>query len=84
MPLTESEFITAVNQTCPVCNAGRPVRFRDDTKEFVHDYDVTGGFRHSFCLATGLRKFYASQQEQKNDARAGDQSRQHGTVPGRT
>jgi hypothetical protein len=68
MPLTADEFAVACNETCPVCKAGRPVRFRSDTNEWTHDYNVSGGFSHSFCLATGLRKFYASQHEQKSDA----------------
>lgn len=67
MPLTQDEFETAVKASCPHCAAGFAARYRDDTKEFVHDFTARGSFSHTFCLASGLRKAYDQGQiEGKN------------------
>jgi hypothetical protein len=67
MPLTEDEFVEAVNGTCKHCAAGSPVRYRTETKEYVHDWVGERGaartMSHAFCLATGLRKFYEGSQK---------------------
>ena len=60
MPLTPTEFDELVKLTCPRCKAGSVPRFRDDTKEWVHDYAERGGFSHTFCLASGLKQAYDS------------------------
>lgn len=42
---------------CPFCKADKPIRFRADTQEWVHDYVHGGpGMSHAFCLASDLRK----------------------------
>jgi hypothetical protein len=42
-----------------------PIRWREDSKEHVHDMVVDRGssrtYSHAFCLASGLRKFYEAQ-----------------------
>ena len=62
MPLTAEEFIEMVNQTCSRCRDGSVPRYREDTKEWVHDSGGKAQFSHTFCLATGLRKVYEAQQ----------------------
>lgn len=50
---------------CPRCASGDPLRFRDDTKEFIHDWSFGGtdpktgkllGRGQGICLANDLRK----------------------------
>jgi len=66
MPLTPEELTEMVNQTCPRCKDGNAPRFREDTKEWVHDTGGRGSFSHTFCLATGLRKVYEAQKDSNN------------------
>ena len=62
MPLTDQEFQEACIAICPHCRAGKNLRRREDTLEFVHD-GVTGNPNsHSICWANGLRQL----QEKKN------------------
>lgn len=46
---------------CPHCKTGAPIRWRDDTKEFIHEHiRTTDAFRTTsfsqvYCIATPLR-----------------------------
>lgn len=56
MPLTKEEFEEAVRLICPYCRDGAALKYREATKEWVHDYvAVKGGSGHSICWANGLR-----------------------------
>ena len=63
MPFTSDEFEDACRKTCPRCADGSALRWRPETKEWVHDSGGRASFSHSYCLATGLRKFYEAQQK---------------------
>lgn len=52
MPLSREEFDEACELICPHCRSGMILRFRDATKEWVHD----GSNKHGICWANGLRK----------------------------
>ena len=63
--MTPTEFDAECKNLCPHCAAGEPVRQRDDTKEWVHDFSFgavdpnTGrksGIGHSLCAAHEFRK----------------------------
>jgi hypothetical protein len=62
--MTEFEFESKCKDLCVHCAAGEIVRFREDTREFVHDWSFgavdpkTGrksGFGHGICGAHALR-----------------------------
>lgn len=55
--MTREEFDQSVKEICPNCAAGIPVRFREDSKEWVHDRAVGRGalFAHSLCVAHYFR-----------------------------
>ena len=52
MPLTKEEFDEACLEICPHCREKMTLRFREATKEWVHD----GNGKHAICWANGLRK----------------------------
>lgn len=60
--MSQSDFDAKCGELCETCRKGVAVRFRDDTKEFVHDSAVpipgTLGFRmgHFYCTASDFRK----------------------------
>ena len=60
--MSQSDFDRQCGELCKACRDGVAVRFRDDTKEFVHDTSVeipgTLGKRmgHMFCTASDFRK----------------------------
>lgn len=57
--LTCEQLVEICGDTCPSCKAGAPLRRREDTGEYVHDFVIgTTGFSHSFCLASYLRNKY--------------------------
>lgn len=62
MPLTDEEFESLVISNCPACMAGNAVRFRDDTKEFIHDYVKGSAFSQQLCLSNGMRNARRIQQ----------------------
>jgi hypothetical protein len=51
---------------CPQCKAGAPLRWRDDTNEWIHEHIRTNDalrqttFSQVICLANDLRKQDAS------------------------
>ena len=55
MALSDEEFEKLASDNCPACKAGNAVRFRDDSKEFVHDYAKGSSFSHQLCLSNGMR-----------------------------
>jgi hypothetical protein len=74
MPLTELEFEDACCRTCPHCNAARDMaklgqkghmlRWRPDTREFVHDFVLVKSdarfkgteLTHAYCRASLMRR----------------------------
>lgn len=63
--MTPDELDAAIKATCPVCASGNKPRWREETKEWTHDVTtplpgkmIGGNVRHTFCLATGLRKTF--------------------------
>ena len=59
--MTPENFEQFCKDICPHCASGAPVRWRDDSKEWVHDTTITIpgtlGKRqgHAFCLASNFR-----------------------------
>jgi len=62
--MTQAEFDAQVEALCPRCAAGEPVRWREDTRETVHDWSFGGinpkigrspGMGHGICLAHAFR-----------------------------
>ena len=55
-----TEFDDLCRIICPLCAKGVAVRYRPETREYVHDTDSPASkiFAHSLCLANGLRKKY--------------------------
>ena len=51
MPLSKEEFEEVCELVCPLCRTGATMRYREPTKEWVHD----GNGMHSICWASGLR-----------------------------
>lgn len=60
--MTRAEFDQKCAELCPHCKDGIALRYRGDTREFVHDGAIqipgTLGRRqsHAFCLASDFRK----------------------------
>lgn len=52
MPLTDAEFDAACVAICPLCREQVALRYREATKEWVHDANN----KHGICWASGLRK----------------------------
>lgn len=68
--MTLVEFDQFCEDICPHCKAGKPLRQREDTKEFVHDFasgpnePKTGRpflMGHALCYATFFRDKYKDQ-----------------------
>lgn len=55
MTLTDEEFEAMAMANCPACKSGNVPRFREDTKEFCHDYAKGSSFSHQLCLSNGMR-----------------------------
>jgi hypothetical protein len=62
--VTEFDFESKCKDLCPHCAAGEVVRYREDTKEFVHDWSFGAvdmkigrrvGMGHGMCAAHELR-----------------------------
>lgn len=53
--LTKDEFEEAVNLICPNCRSGMPLRFRQDSGEWIHDVSVGTRTTQTICWANGLR-----------------------------
>ena len=66
MSLIDLEFEDECCRRCSHCyrardmmklgEKGHTLRFRDDTKEWVHDFIIAKCFSHFFCKANQLRK----------------------------
>lgn len=56
MSLTDEEFEALAKENCPYCKRGIAIRYRTDTREFVHDNIKGASFSHSLCLSNGMRK----------------------------
>lgn len=56
MDLTREQALEFCKDACPHCKADAPLRKREDTGEFVHDWPG----RHAFCLAHYFRVKYES------------------------
>ena len=58
--MTRDEYFQKIRDLCPTCNAGVPVRYRPETREWVHDRVAKHGsatqFHHSLCQANDFRK----------------------------
>ena len=55
MPLTDEEFEAMATDNCPACKSGSVPRYREETREFVHDYVKGSSFSHQLCLSNGMR-----------------------------
>lgn len=56
MSLDPATFEATCRAVCPNCAAGKAVRFRPETREWVHDLSAGRGlFSHTLCMATHLR-----------------------------
>ncbi len=53
--MTDEERDQVARDNCPYCRAGRPVRQRADTGEFVHDIANGVAMKSVICLSNGLR-----------------------------
>ena len=62
--MTQAEFDAECKKLCPHCEAGEKIRWRDNTKEWVHDFSFGGidpklgrrsGMGHSICQAHAFR-----------------------------
>lgn len=62
MPLTKEEFDEACLALCPLCREKRTLKYREATKEFIHDW----GSGHGICWANGLRKSRFSEFGESN------------------
>lgn len=66
MPLTDLEFEDECCRKCPHCyrardmrklgQLGHTLRWREDTREHVHDFANRTSLTHAYCQATLLRK----------------------------
>ena len=59
--MTREEAIAAIHEKCVHCKDGSPLRFRDDTGEWIHEHIRTNAetrttsFSQVYCVATDLR-----------------------------
>ena len=58
--MTRDEFNQSVKAQCRNCAANIPVRFRPETREWVHDKHISHGarFAHSLCGANETRNLH--------------------------
>lgn len=54
--LTRDQLLVICKDVCPHCKADAPLRKREDTLEWVHDWPN----KHAFCLAHHLRTKHES------------------------
>ena len=47
-----------IRTVCPHCARNVDVRYRPETREYVHDIHKGQSFSHTLCLANGLRLKY--------------------------
>jgi len=68
--LTQAEFDIECKKQCPHCDAGEKLRWRESTKEWVHDFSFgviyqkllrRAGMGHSLC---GAHAFRVANQDQ--------------------
>jgi hypothetical protein len=59
-----AEFTGLCRTICPHCDKGIAVRYRPETREFVHDIHKPNSFTHTLCLANGLRLKYQDRNGQ--------------------
>lgn len=61
--MTRQDFDDKCAELCKTCAAGIAVRYRSDTREYVHDVTARVGpgtqFSHSLCQANAFRKVAA-------------------------
>jgi len=54
--MTSEEFESQCRVLCPLCAQGRPVRYRPETRETVHDDRFgVGGISITLCRANDFR-----------------------------
>lgn len=56
--MTSEQFIQTCRDVCPHCKADVIVRWRDDSREYVHDIYRGTAVTHAFCLASHFRIKY--------------------------
>ena len=62
MPYTPAEKDKIIREVCPHCAKGYEVRFRPETREWVHDLGTstpdgrTHHVKHTLCLASNFRQ----------------------------
>lgn len=59
--MTQQEFDTKCRLECERCRAGRPVRYRAATGEFVHAFTERGAFTHVLCAANQTRQEFKAE-----------------------
>jgi len=62
MLLTDAEFERSCMSQCQYCRNGKPLRQRDDTKEWIHDLGKKPYFEQTICRANKMRRV----REQEN------------------
>jgi len=53
-----ADFGDLCRTVCPNCAQGVEVRYRPETREYVHDVRRGNSVSHGLCLANGLWKKY--------------------------
>jgi hypothetical protein len=56
--LNKDQIEETINDVCPRCAKGEPVKFRADTGEWTHVSYAAAGFSSTICMATHLRSKY--------------------------
>ena len=53
--MTRDEFEAEIKKQCAYCARGAPVRYRPETREYVHDNRAGIGFSITICRANMFR-----------------------------
>lgn len=61
-----ADFGELCRVVCPHCAKGVEVRYRPETREFVHDINKGTSFSHTLCLANGLWLKYQDRSSGKS------------------
>lgn len=57
---TKDQVLALIAAACALCHENKPVRFRPETREFVHDGTKGHFFSQTYCTATNLRNEHQS------------------------
>ena len=60
--MTRDEFEQECRKLCPLCASGTQLRYRPETREFVHDSRSQASFSITICRANKFRNDHENEE----------------------